>query len=212
MVEPSASGATFPASRFPFPGVHASSRSDGRHVPPGVPISTVATSVSANPLSCTMSAYTRYAPVASGGRAASNVVESSGRGWRCANALTLESRTRNRCIRCPWSGTSGVHWRRGLVHVVSSMASRNTRPPPATRTVAVAWSAWYNPERYWASTAFHHGCPDERDRSHAEKDPEREQSRTERPLQRQASGGHGHHRHLRCADAGIALDGHLHAV
>jgi len=41
------------------------------------------------------------------------------------------------------------------------MASRTPgpRPPGRPQPVAVAWSGWYRPVRYAASTAFHHARP-----------------------------------------------------
>jgi len=83
--------------------------------------------------------------------------ESSGSGVEVRETRRASRpRTRNRASKWPWSD----EWRPlplGPVHDVSSMASRNTRPrPPAGRTVAVAWRAWYRPVRYAASTAFHH--------------------------------------------------------
>ena len=95
----------------------------------------------------------------------SNVIESSGSGWRWANPASVESRTRNRCTRCPWSGMSGVHCRLGLVHDVSSIARRSTRAPPFVRKVAVACSGWNRPVRYAASTPFHHLRPPRRARA-----------------------------------------------
>src|SRR5207245_48635 len=108
---------------------------------------------------CTISGWGRKVPTGSGGSVDSNVVESTGRGWRWANASSPPSRTRNRCIRWPWSGMSGVHWRCRVAQELSSMANRSTLPVAVARTVAAAWSGWYSPLRYAASTAFHDGHP-----------------------------------------------------